>query len=368
MRILHLRASNFYGGPERQLCRHAELLHDKDHEVIVASFTENGARPALLDTANQRGVTTAEFPVRSAYDPAAVTELVNFVQKEQIRILCTHDYRSHILGHLARARTGLTHICFARGFTQENAKVRAFQLMDRLLMRFANRVVAVSEAQARYLRSWGVPSKKLSVVYNSISSEAFSDIRPVDLHARLDLPGEAIIAVAAGRFSREKGQRFLVRAITKAISQDERLHLVLFGEGADLPDIANWINAQGMSDHVHCPGYEHNLIGCLKGADMLINPSRSEGLPNIVLEAMAVRLPVVATKVGGVPELIEDGVSGWLIDYGDEAGLSGAVTKLAQDPSLREKFARAAEGVIRNRFSFERQAEELIRIYDQVAS
>lgn len=368
MTVLHLRASNFYGGPERQLCRHAELMRDSEFRVIVASFAENGSLPALLDRAGRCNVETAAFPVRSAYDPAAVTELTHYIRSTRVAVICTHDYRSHILGHLVKAKTGAAHVCFARGFTQENAKVRAFQLIDRILMRFADRVVAVSRAQGEYLRRWGVSARKLSIIYNSINPEAFADVEPVDLHKRFDLPDEAIIVVAAGRFSREKGQRFLVRAVEKVIRQDERLHFVLFGEGPDLPGVANWVNNHGLNNHVHCPGYEHSLIGSLKGADILVNPSLSEGLPNIVLEAMAVGVPVVATKVGGVSELIEDGVSGWLVRYGDREAITGALTKMAQDPGLCDKFAQAAAGVVRNRFSFERQAEELTKVYRLVLS
>lgn len=368
MRILHLRASNFYGGPERQLCRHAELLKDSEFEIVVGSFTENGTHPALLTKARERRLETASFPVRSAYDPAGVSELVEFVRDNGVDVVCTHDYRSHILGHILKSRTNVSHVCFARGFTQENAKVRAFQLLDRILMRFADRIVAVSAAQAKYLRGWGVPARKLSVVYNSINPAAFAESSPVDLKRRFDLPDEAVVTVAAGRFSREKGQRFLVRAIDRAVSQDERLHFILFGDGPDLPQVAQWVNERGLSDHIRCPGYETNLIGCLKGADILVNPSRSEGLPNIVLEAMAVGVPVVATKVGGVPELIEDGVSGWLVEYGNEAMMSGAVAKLSQDAGLRDKFAQAAAGVIKNRFSFEKQAEELKKVYRLVSS
>ncbi len=368
MKILHLRASNFFGGPERQLLRHAELLRGSEYEVLIGSFTEDGVRPALLDRARNSNVETAALSVRSAYDPAALTGLIEYIRSNHVGIICTHDYRSHILGHVVRTRTGAAHICFARGFTQENAKVRAFQLVDRILMRFANRVVAVSRAQAEYLRRWGVPSRKLSVIYNSIDPEAFADADPVDIRAQLDLPNESIVAVAAGRFSREKGQRFLVRAFTNAIAREGRLRLVLFGEGPDRPGMARWIHEHGLSEYVRCPGYEHNLIGCLKGADILANPSRSEGLPNIVLEAMAVGLPVVATDVGGVPELIEDGVSGWLVPYGDQVAMSGAMTGVAQDPDLRQRLARAAADVVGKRFSFERQAEELTKVYRLVLS
>ncbi len=110
---------------------------------------------------------------------------------------------------------------------------------------------------------------------------------------------------------------------------------------------------------------EKNLLGCLKGPDMLINPSLSEGLPNIVLEAMALRIPVIATAVGGVPELIESGESGLLVHAGDVSGLSRAVVRLAADFEERKRLSEAAYKVVIDSFSFEKQMDRLSEVYQK---
>jgi len=177
-----------------------------------------------------------------------------------------------------------------------------------------------------------------------------------------------VICIAGGRFSAEKGQIYLVRAAVEALRRDSRLAFILFGDGPDLDSIRRAIDAAGQSERILCPGFENNLVGCIKGADILINPSLSEGLPNIVLEAMALQVPVIATSVGGVPELITDGESGILVGPRDAADLSAAILKLAAAPDKRQILADHGREVVNASFSFQKQCRELIAVYRTVLS
>ncbi len=130
------------------------------------------------------------------------------------------------------------------------------------------------------------------------------------------------MAISGGRFSEEKGQVYLVRAAFQALDDQPQLRFVLFGDGPDLEKLRQLITEHRAEDRIVCPGFENNLAAHLKGADLLVNPSLSEGLPNIVLGAMAVGVPVVATDVGGLPEIIESKVNGFLVPAKDVNSLA----------------------------------------------
>jgi glycosyltransferase involved in cell wall biosynthesis len=368
MRVLHLRASNFYGGPERQLHCHALAARGSGFEIEVASFAESGAAPAFLRQIADSGIATHVIAVRSAYDRSAPAALRALVRAGRFDILATHDYRSHLVGWLAVRRSSCHWLAFSRGFTSENLKVRLFQLGERFLMRFAERVVAVSAAQKQRLVASGVRADRTDVVHNAIDVQAIARTPAEDLRARYGFPPASPVVVAAGRFSAEKGQADLLRAARRVLAQQPQARFVLFGDGPDLPGLRAEIARCGQQAQILCPGFEANLPGCLKGADVVVNPSLSEGLPNIVLEAMALGVPVLATDVGGVPELVQDGVSGRLVPARQPARLAAVLLEMLQDAPVRARLARAGRERVLRDFSFEVQMAALASTYRRLVS
>jgi glycosyltransferase involved in cell wall biosynthesis len=368
MNVLHLRASNFYGGPERQLHYHALRARYSEFGLTVGSFSEKGREPEFLGILRKDGVATTLIGVRSPYDPEAIGRLREYLRKSEVKILCTHDYRTHTIGFLAKRGTGSKWVAFSRGWTAENLKVRIYHLIERIIVRYADHIVAVSKTQKKKLSAWLIREDGISVVHNAVEPKMLSDAPVVDLRSRFGFPDGAVICISAGRFSREKGQAELARAAHLALQENDRLRFLLFGDGHDLEDVRREIARLGRQDRILCPGFEENLIGCLRDADIAINPSLSEGLPNVVLEAMALRRPVIATAVGGVPELITDGENGILVPAGDELAAARAILELAADHNRREKLGNSAYETVADGFSFEAQMGKLAEIYRLVGS
>ena len=365
MNILHLRASNFYGGPERQLHLHAKLARNTGYNVTIGSFAEDGDSPEFLHTVAEDGIATHVFPVQSAYDRRSVSLLKEFIKENEIQVLCTHEYRTHLIGLLATIGTDTGWVAFSRGWTMDNFKVRAYHVLDKTIIRFAGHIVAVSHAQKKKLTRLLIPGSRVSVAHNSVTPGAFDPIPPVDLRRRFSFPPDSVVCVSAGRFSREKGQRYFVQAALEALTRNPNLRFVLFGDGPDYAEIVESVKAAGQSEAIQCPGHERNLIGCLKGADILVNPSLSEGLPNIVLEGMAVGVPTIATAVGGVPEMIVSGENGLLVKPADDSALSAAIQSLAADKGLRQKIIHGARQTIKESFSFQQQFADITAVYDR---
>ncbi len=364
MRIVHLRASNFYGGPERQLHFHARLALGSPHSITVASFSTAGQRPEFLDVIGDDGVNTHVFEAASSYDFSVVRQIRDTLLRERFDILCTHDYRSALLGGWAARGTKTRWIAFSRGFTSDDLKVRLYHGIDKIIVRFADHIVAVSASQKRKLERLQIPGRKISVVPNAIDVDFFSRIEPVDLRARMGFEHDAIVVVSGGRFSREKGQIHLVRAAGLAAREVPRLRFVLFGDGPDLEPIRKAVAAAGLEGIVRCPGFERGLLQCIRGADILVNPSLSEGLPNIVLEGMALGVPIVATNVGGLPEIIEDGRTGRLVAPSRPNALAAAITEIARDRDLGQSMASAARAFVMSACTFDRQFEQLVAVYE----
>ncbi len=366
MKILHLRASNFYGGPERQLHYHARLARGTEFEIVIGSYSEGGKKPEFINSIEADGIATKLFDVRGAYDRRAIGLIRDYLRSEKIDILCTHDYRSHILGYWAAKRTGVRWAAFSRGWTKDTIRVRFYTLLEKIFVRFADHIVAVSEAQKSRLTALSISAEKITVVHNAIDMSEIKKAAPVDLRNRFGLPPDAIIVIAGGRFSREKGQIYLVQAAIEALQRNDRLRFILFGDGPDFEKTVGFIRRANMHDKIICPGFEKNLLGYIKGADLLVNPSLSEGLPNIVLEGMALEVPVIATAVGGVPELIADGRNGLLVPAGDTKALADSILKLAKDRSLQSQITLEAVKTLKESYSFEGQMKILADIYQKL--
>ncbi len=363
IRVLHLRASNFYGGPERQLHFHALQAKSSEIELHIASFSERNRSPEFLKVIEADGIPVHLIDVSSAYDRGAIGKLRDLLDRSEINILCTHDYRSHLIGWLAARGSAVRWIAFSRGFTQDNWKIRLYHGIEKFIIRFADRVVAVSASQAEKLRQLHVAPEKIAVVHNAIDPIVFQSIERLSLRQRFALPAESIVGFACGRFSAEKGQADLIRAMAIASARDPRLRLIMVGDGPEFELCRELVTRQQLEQIVFMPGFERDAVAYLKDADFLVNPSLSEGLPNVILEAMAVGVPVIATNVGGVPELLTDNESGLLVPPSDPAALATAMLRLVDNSDLRKRFARTASQVLSTGFSFEQQFGELHDVY-----
>ncbi|MEP0828054.1 MAG: glycosyltransferase [bacterium] len=372
MRICHLRASNFYGGPERQLHWHARMAKGTEYEIILASYSEQGERPEFLEIASTEGIETCLFRVKSAYDFGALRQILQYIIESGIELICTHDYRSHILSYWAtrklRKQGKVRWIAFSRGWTSDTLRVQVYTMLEKFFVRFADHIVAVSGAQRERLRRLLIPPDKISVVFNSIDVGNLKRIEGENLRSRYDFPPDSIILLSAGRFSSEKGQAILIEAMKIALASEARLRLILYGDGPELASVRMKVKNFKLEDKILLPGFEKNLLSHLKGADLLVNPSLSEGLPNIVLEAMALGVPVVATAVGGVPEIITDGIEGRLVPPGDAVRLAEAIIGMARSPQDAAMMADSARQRIQEEFSFESQMIALRAVYQRFGS
>jgi glycosyltransferase involved in cell wall biosynthesis len=366
-RILHLTASTFLGGPERQMLGLAKAL-PAEYETHFGLFREDGRYRAFHDEAQKAG-----FPVRVLeHDTprlrAAVAELSEALKSDSIDLLFCHGYKAGLVGHMAARRAKVPVVAVSRGWTYESLRVNLYELLDRLNLRGFDRVVCVSEGQARKVRAWRVPRDKVVVIPNAIDIGRFEHADPSargELEGLFSGPVRGIVG-AAGRLSPEKGFDNLIDAAAQVVRKEPETGFVVFGEGTLRESLEQRIRRRGLTGRFVLAGFRPDLDRLLPALDLLVQTSHTEGMPNVILEACAAGVPVVATAVGGTPEIVVDGQTGVLVARGDRGTLADKILMLLGDPVRRSTLGAAGRRRVREYFTFGSQAVAYARLAEEL--
>ena len=369
MRVVHLTASTFFGGPERQMLGLADHLPAEFHTAFV-SFREGGRCGEFLRMAADRGFDAIELDHDTPYLRSATRELTALFRDLAADVLLCHGYKANLLGRVAARRAGVPAVAVSRGWTWQSLKVQAYEALDRRHLRFMDHVVCVSDGQAEKVRRCGVPDHKLTVIRNSARTDAFAAPDPAfrdRLRAAFPVfSGVSRVVLAAGRLSPEKGFDVLVEAAARVLAVDRSAGVVLFGDGDERAKLERRVAALGLGDRFRMPGFTRELDRLLPWADVVVLPSFTEGLPNVALEAGAAGVPVVATAVGGTPEVVADGETGYLVPPGDAVALADHLSALLCDEPTRARMGRAGRKRMCESFSFEAQAAAYVRLFESL--
>ena len=358
--LCHLIAGNFVGGPEKQILELSRQLAARGWRVLIGSFQENRPRVPMVEEAGRRGFETFVLRTRSPFSPAAAAQLRRVLQACGADVLLTHGYKPDFVGYFATRRGGPTQVPIVRGYTAEDWKVRLYEAADRRLLRRFSRVLCVSRATGALMANYGLRRERLRVVHNSVHPVA--GIAPVDLAQEFHLEPGARVLVAAGRLSPEKGHADLVTACALLRHSRPDLHTILLGAGREEANLRRQVRVSGLETRVHFAGFRPEVPRYLAAADLVVNPSHTEGLPNVLLEALSVGAAVVATDVGGTRELILPDVTGWLVPPANPPALAGAIEHALEHPEEARALADQGRRLVRESFNFSRQAEELLSL------
>ena len=366
MNIVHLTASPFYGGPERQMLGLAAHLPIEYHSAFL-SFPERGLCTPFLDEARRQGFAAAALDNNTPHVAATVRELSRRLRDRRADVLCCHGYKADLIGLRAARQRGLPVIGVSRGWTGATWRVRFYEWLDRWALPRMDAVVCVSEGQARKVRLVGVPESRLHVIRNAIRIERFA-LTPESaarafLQSHFESPRGLLIG-AAGRLSPEKGFEVLIEAAARVVQIHPEAGFVLFGDGPLHEKLEHRIARLGLQKHFVLAGFRNDLDHILAGFDVTVLPSYTEGLPNAVLESLAARVPVLATAVGGTPEVVDDGVSGYLVPPGDPAALARRLLDLLGSELVRRRMGQAGHRRVREHFTFEAQARQYAALFD----
>ena len=367
--VVHLTASPFLGGPERQLLGLAQSLPSTLRTQFL-SFSEGGKCRPFLEAARRLGFDADELANNTPNYRAAIAEVSEKLTRINADLLLCHGYKADILGGLAARRANVPVIGVSRGWTGMSLKVRLNEILDRFGMLPMDRVVCVSEGQAVKVRRAGISSRKIQVIRNAIFTNRFDDPdsswrrRLIDMFPR---PPKKIVG-AAGRLSPEKGFDVLVEAAVTVVKDDPEVGFIVFGDGPLREMLCKRIEAEGLRNRFLLVAFCNDLDRYFPHLDLLVVPSYTEGLPNVALEASAASVPIVATDVGGIPEVVEDGVTGYLVPAGDPASMATRIAELLGDENLRQAMGREGRLRVQSLFTFEAQAKMYLRLFHEIVT
>lgn len=356
IRILHLRDAESFGGPEKTIQESVRLGGGEEFSYEVALFVSHDRIDAFAGYRDLCELTELD-PARVAF-PSQVERVRRIVRERGVSILHTHDLKTRVLARCV----GLgVHVSTAHGHIQTGWKSRLRNSFDRWMMHSADRLLAVSEAMSQDFALQGIES---AVVRNCIVLDRYPyGYRSSEFRSHLGWTcGERVLG-CVGRLSAEKGQAGVIRAVARLRESWADLRVVFVGDGPDRSKLEGECRRAGLTGVIRFVGHHPNMLEVYGGLDALILNSRSEGLPNVVLEALALGVPVIATSVGGTPEVIRDGVDGILYEQGDEEALIRAVGDVFGDRDGTQARGVSGRARVEAEFPMQRLVDATHTIY-----
>jgi glycosyltransferase involved in cell wall biosynthesis len=352
MKIVHLDSHLSWRGGEQQVLYLTQFLHTRGYNSTVVCPPHS----ALYRRAGEAGVPTKALQIRHEADLVAAWRLGNYLRQQQVDILHMHAPHAHTVGVLA---------CLLAPRVRKVVSRRVdFPPIRNLLSRWKYRLpqayyLAVSDAVRHVLIESGLPAQHVQTVYSGV------DLRRFDAVPRGSplFPAGTHVVGTVGHLAGHKGHRYLLEATKDLLQAEPQVGVVIAGDGELRPALEKQAAVLGIAERVRFTGFCHNILGLMQGFEVFVFSSYLEGLGTAVLDAMALCKPVVATRAGGIPEVVQDGITGLLVPPRDPKALAQAVLYLLQHPEQGRAFGEAGRKRVEQHFTAERMAAQTLHVY-----
>jgi glycosyltransferase involved in cell wall biosynthesis len=368
IRVLELRSvRGTGGGPEKTILMGAARTNPAHVAVTVCYIRDGRDRLFALDQlAASLGVDYVEIPERHSFDPAIWPALRRLIRERRIDIVHGHEYKTDLLALLLARAEGIAPIATAHGWTGHSSRERfVYYPADKWLLGRYPKVIAVSEQIRRTLIDRGAAPATVVTVLNGIDPAVFHRDAGTgqSVRASLGIPEAAPVIGSVGRLEPQKRYDLLIEAFVETRLHVPDLWLLIAGEGSEKAALTELVARHGIESRCRLLGHRTDVKDLLRAFDLFVQSSDYEGTPNVVLEAMAMETPVVATTAGGTEQLIEDGVHGVLVPPGRSGPIAQAIGAALGDPARRRALATAARRRIETELSFDTRMATVERIY-----
>lgn len=364
IRVLHLIGGGEFGGAERHILTLFRSFNPQD--VLIEAACLFAAPFAPL--AREAGMRVKVLPMRSKLNLGVAWRLKEILSGYDI--IHTHGVRANLLGRMAAQGSGLpvcttVHSMLSQDYPHPVTRI-VNALTERLTRRFTTRFIAVSDFLAAELMKEGVRRDKITVVYNGIDLGANDDKPERTLRERLGLPEETPLVATVGRLHWVKGHRYFIAAAAEVLKQHPAARFIIIGSGPERPELERQIRALGLGGRVVLTGFVKEVMHYYPEFTALVLPSLAEGFGLVVLEALLHATPVVATRVGGLPEVLRDGETGLLVPPANAGALARAVCRVIEDPVAAKELASRGRDFVRREFSAAKMAAKTLAVYREL--
>lgn len=366
MRIFLLSTSMGMGGADQQILTLARAMRRRGHEVRIVALAPLG--PMGIE-AQREGIPTESLELRrSPTDLPRIVKLVRMIREWRPDVLHSHMVHANLLASAVRPLVGVPALVSTIHSSNDGGRLRmaAYRLAGRLVDRFT---IISRLAAERYIRIGAVPPERLEVVPNAVDTERFRRRPEARAAVRKELAiGDEFVWLAVGRFEEPKDYLTMITAFALLASRRPNSRLLLAGKGSLQHEVERLVQSQGVAHRVRFLGVRRDVPDIMSAADGYVLSSAWEGMPVVLLEAAAVELPVAATRVGGVPEVVEDGATGYLVPPGNPAALAEVMGKIEElTPEGRSAMGSRGRALVEQHYGTGRVMEIWDRLYSGFA-
>jgi glycosyltransferase involved in cell wall biosynthesis len=364
MRVVQLISSGGCYGAENMLLTLASSFERIGVETILLVF-HNLHRPNLefAERARARGLSVHILPCKGRTDWTAVQGIRECMREYAVDVLHTHGYKADLFGYLAAKLERKPIISTCHNWTR-GAALNLYYRLDRWMLKRFNMVVAVSDNVAEKLKLSGISGSRIRVVSNGIDASLLQNASP-SLRRDFGLASARVIGMVA-RLDMQKGFEYLLPAFREILKEFPDALLVLVGDGPARTILDQMVCDLRIEQNVIFAGVQADMACVYASIDLLVLPSLNEGLPMTLLEAMSAARPVVATRVGAIPEVIVDGQTGLLVDPGTTTALTAALARLLRSPQLCLHLGSQAQSWVRRHYTSQSMVEKYLQVYKEL--
>lgn len=369
LNILDLRDTYEIGGPGKTIIETYKALDQsrfRMHLGVFSTRAESTETPFVM-AAKNCGMPVHSIRGFNQYDPAMVWRLIELVKAMSVDIVHAHEVKSDVITCLAAKLYPMTIVTTLHGWIGNSLKRRLLTAVDKRIMGQFDRVFVVSRKIGEELAAVGVSSSRVRLIHNAIVTERYRRMGRRGVLADVigcQIPHPVISAI--GRLSPEKGHSDLIEAMAIVKACGHKVSLILIGDGPERQKLLRQIQALDLEDSVHLPGYINQPERLLEEIDLTVLPSKTEGLPNAVLESLMMEVPVLATSVGGTPEIITDGETGRLVPPGSPNALAEGIMEFLANVQLWKAMAMKGKAVVEAQFDFKARTRQLEALYTEL--
>jgi len=362
LRILHLDTERTWRGGEAQLLHLAEGLARRGHFCIVAG--QPGS--PLLARAAQKGLKTEPVAMSSEWSLSAVRLLSRILKRERIQVIHMHTSHACTLGGWAARLAGVPVRIISR---RVDFSVRSNPFRRLKYQWGVDRIVAISEGVRAVLIGDGLDPARIEVIRSGIDPRPFDPAYPsVEARREFGIAEKSPVVGCVAHFADHKGHRYLVEAAARVAAAVPDIRFLLVGDGELRPQIELQIKELKLERQIILTGFRNDIPRLLAAMDIVVLSSHLEGLGTSLLDAMAMARPVVATRVGGIPEMVEDGLTGRLVPPRDPAALADALIELIRRPDEQKRMGEAGRARMLEKFSAEAMVSATEALYLKILS
>jgi len=364
IKLLHLISRLDIGGAERQLLSLVAHLDKEKYDIYVGYFQGKGELEREFQDA---GIKIKKFKFIGLWDISFWWRLYQDMKANRYDIVHTHGFKADLCGAIIGRLTGVHKIISTVHNQEQYLKDPIIRFLEKwIISPIDDTIIVVSEGVERFLiKTTGIPEGKIKKVYYGVNPDDIKIDKYKDIRGEFNIDKDGILIGCIGRLVEQKGHRYLIQAVGKVIEKIPQAKFLIIGKGKLEKNLKRLAQKLSLNSNIIFTGFRTDIYSILDKLDLIVMPSLWEGLGLVLLEAMALGKPIVATDVGGIPEVVENKKTGILVPAKDPNALAEAISNLLEDYSVAARMGETGKASVKERFSPVKMVKEIELIYNK---